>query len=297
MDKITIGYYADGPWSHQALEKLLQDQSINIAFICARNDNPDPVLRERAAKYNIEYLTHPNVNSDEFLDRIINYNADLFVSMSFNQIFRKRLMTLPRLQTINCHAGKLPFYRGRNILNWALINDEKEFGITVHYIDEGIDTGDILNQQSFSISDQDNYATLLEVAHHKCAELLYFTIKQMQCGEHSRTKQTLIHPHGFYCIPRKLGDERLDWNQTSRDIFNFVRAICRPGPEARSSLGQREIKINRVEFLPEAPVYKGIAGSVVGVDAGGVYVKTVDSYIKIVEWSGIEKLRIGDRLA
>jgi methionyl-tRNA formyltransferase len=64
--------------------------------------------------------------------------------MSFNQIFKSEIINLPRLKTINCHAGKLPFYRSRNILNWVLINDEKEFGITVHYVDEGIDTGDII---------------------------------------------------------------------------------------------------------------------------------------------------------
>ena len=64
--------------------------------------------------------------------------------MSFNQILKKKIINLPHLKTINCHAGKLPFYRGRNVLNRVLINDENEFGITIHYIDEGIDTGDIV---------------------------------------------------------------------------------------------------------------------------------------------------------
>ncbi len=297
MTKFIIGYFADGPWSHQALEKLLQDSSIQVAFICARYDNPDRILQTWAEKYNIDYIIHANVNSEDFLNLIDKYNADLFVSMSFNQIFRKRLMATPRLRTINCHAGKLPFYRGRNILNWALINDEKEFGITVHYIDEGIDTGDILNQRTFPITDKDSYATLLEVAYRECAELLYLTIKQLQYGVSISIKQASIHSKGFYCIARKAGDEILNWHQTSREIFNFVRAICFPGPEARSFLGQNEIKINRVDFLPDAPVYKGVIGSVVGVELDGVFVKTLDSYVKIREWSGIEKIRIGDRFA
>ena len=71
---------------------------------------------------------------------------------------------MPKYGAINCHAGKLPDYRGRNILNWALINDEKEFGITVHFIDEGIDTGDIILQESFEIKDSDNYKSLLDLA-------------------------------------------------------------------------------------------------------------------------------------
>ena len=295
MNKITVGYFADGPWSHQALERLLDDSSIYIAFICARHDNPDQILKNWAEKYQINYITHPQVNSDDFLHKVKDFNCELFVSMSFNQIFKKRLIELPRLQTINCHAGKLPFYRGRNILNWALINDEKEFGITVHYLDEGIDTGDILNQRTFPISDQDNYATLLKVAYIECADLLYLTIKQLQNGEINRILQSSIHKMGFYCTGRIAGDERLNWSQTSRDIFNFVRAICQPGPEARTYLRNNEIKINNVEFLPDAPIYKGIVGAVVGADLDCIYVKTLDSYVKITKWSGVERVYIGDR--
>ena len=80
--------------------------------------------------------------------------------MSFNQIFKREMIDLPKYGTINCHAGKLPFYRGRNILNWALINDEKEFGITVHYMDEGIDTGDIIVQRTYPIGEEDDYGIL-----------------------------------------------------------------------------------------------------------------------------------------
>ncbi len=210
MHEISVGYFADGPWSHQALKKFIVDPSIRIPFICARFDRPDEVLREQATIHHIDFLTHPRVNSDDFFETIDHYGCDLFISMSFNQIFRKRLIEYPRLQTINCHAGKLPFYRGRNILNWVLINDEKEFGITVHYVDEGIDTGDILAQRTFPITDQDNYATLLECAYHECAELLYETVKKLQTGQAVRTAQSEIHRLGFYCTARMDGDERLN---------------------------------------------------------------------------------------
>ena len=73
-------------------------------------------LRWIAKKYNIDYLEHKNVNSDEFISIIEKFKCDLFVSMSFNQIFKKRIINLPKYKIINCHAGKLPFYRGRNIL-------------------------------------------------------------------------------------------------------------------------------------------------------------------------------------
>jgi methionyl-tRNA formyltransferase len=296
MTRFRIGYFADGPWSHRALAKLLSDETLEVAFICARDDNPDGILKAEAAKRNLEFVTHPNINSENFLSRMKAYDCDLFVSMSFNQIFRSELINLPPRKTINCHAGKLPFYRGRNILNWALINDEKEFGITVHYVDQGIDTGDIIMQRCYPITDEDNYATLLERAYEGCAANLYDAVKIVQKNDASPIPQDDIHPMGFYCTARRDGDERLDWNQKSRDVFNFVRAICRPGPEARTFLGDKELKINRVQYIAGAPDYKGIAGAVVGLDNEAFFVKTSDSYIKVIEWSGCPRPRIGDRL-
>ena len=296
MSVTTIGYFADGPWSHLALERLLGDPSIRIAFICARFDRPDAVLRQQAAAHGIPFLTHPRINSDEFRALIDGYGCDLFVSMSFNQIFRRRLIEAPPLGTINCHAGKLPFYRGRNILNWALINDEREFGITVHHVDEGIDTGDIVAQRTFPITDADSYATLLERAYHGCAELLYDAVKQLQSGSARRIPQSSIHPVGFYCTARREGDERLSWNQPSRDVFNFVRAICAPGPQARTFVDGSEIRVNRVEWLADAPSYRGTPGAVLRVDPDGFLVKTADSFVKVVEFSGVPRVRIGDRL-
>ena len=190
----------------------------------------------------------------------------------------------------------LPYYRGRNILNWALINDEKSFGITVHYIDAGIDTGDIIKQHSYPITDADDYSTLLQRAYIGCAETLFDAIKEIKSNKVSLRKQSDLSELGMYCTARRAGDEKLDWNQTSRDIFNFVRAICKPGPQARTSLNDVEITINKVEYLPDAPKYKGIVGAVVGVDKNSFDVKTSDSYVKVIDWGNYIKPRIGDRL-
>ena len=293
---MVIGYFADGPWSHRALDKLLANKEIKIAFICARFDKPDQKLKARSEQENIPFLIHPRINSDEFLFSVENYRCDLFVSMSFNQIFRKKTIETPLLGTINCHAGKLPFYRGRNILNWALINDEREFGITVHYVDEGIDTGDIIRQRCYPITDYDDYGTLLDKAYVGCADILAEAIDDLLGGTAKRQSQHAIHPTGFYCISKGPGDERLNWNQTSRRIFNFVRAICPPGPAARCSRGDSEIRINKAEYLHDSPSYIGIPGSVLATDMDSFLVKTSDTFIRIVDWEADVKLRVGDRL-
>lgn len=292
---LNIGYFADGPWSHEAFEKLINDSEIRISFICVRFDTKDETLKEFANKYNITYLKHKNINSDEFLDKISVYKCDLFVSMSFNQIFKTKIINLPPYKTINCHAGKLPFYRGRNILNWALINDEKEFGITVHYIDEGIDTGDIILQRTFPITDNDNYSTLLKVAYVECASILYDAVCKFKNREIESINQDSINSLGFYCSQRKVGDEILDWNQTSRDIFNFVRAICKPGPQARTIINNSEMKINKVKYLDSAPSYKCIIGAVLNKSKDSFFVKTMDSYIEVLEYEYDGTFRVGDR--
>jgi methionyl-tRNA formyltransferase len=296
MTQIRIGYFADGPWSHHAFDLLAADTSITIKFVCARFDNPDSVLRQKALSYGIPFLTHPKINSDEFLQIVSTLNADLFVSMSFNQIFGERLLNVPPMKTVNCHAGKLPFYRGRNILNWVLINDEKEFGITAHYVDQGIDTGDIIVQETFPISETDDYSTLLARAYPACAGILFKAIKLLQSGSFAVRHQADIHALGMYCTARKHGDERLDWGQSSRDVFNFVRAICRPGPEARTFRGDVEMRINKVAFLANAPHYKSIPGAVIGIEGATLLVKTGDSFVRVLDWSTSERIRIGDRL-
>ena len=292
---LKIGYFADGEWSYKAFDKLIGDGGVEIKFICVRYDTKDETLHSYCKEYNIPYLKHFDVNSDEFIEEVAKFNCDLFVSMSFDQIFKKKIINLPKYKIINCHAGKLPFYRGRNVLNWVLINDEKEFGITVHYVDEGIDTGDIILQRVYPIDDSDNYATLLEKAYVECANILYDVIVMFKKGSPKVQKQSRIAPVGLYCSQRKIGDEVLNWNQSSREIFNFVRAICKPGPMARATLNGKEMKINKVECIENAPIYKCIVGAILNKDEDGFFVKTKDSFVKIVEYEYDGTFRVGDR--
>lgn len=293
---MRIGYFGDGPWAHRAFKKIVSDSTLTIAFVMVRYDKQDAVLMQLARENNIPVELCENINSKEFIAKVQQYKVDLFVSMSFNQIFRKEMINLPPLKTINCHAGKLPFYRGRNILNWVLINDEKEFGITVHYVDEGIDTGDIILQKTYPITEEDNYRTLLERAYVGCADVLYEALKMMQRGTISVIRQMDIDPVGMYCGMRQAGDEVIDWNQSSREIFNFIRALCNPGPQATSWINGSKISINKAQMVPAAHAYKSIVGQVIGKTQDGILIKTADTMLKITEYTYDGKIRVGDRL-
>ena len=291
MKKIKIGYFADGPWSHLAFEKIINDNSIEIMFVVPRNDTTDKTLENYARKNKVEYFKLADINKSGSLNKIKTFNCDLLVSMSYNQIFKKEIIQLTKNGIINCHAGKLPFYRGRNILNWVLINDEKEFGITVHFVDKGIDTGDIIIQDIFEITDSDTYKTLLELAYLECANLIYKGIKKIQSGDFERKKQIKIHPIGMYCGRRGPGDEVINWNDSSRNIFNFIRSICSPGPSAITYLDDIEVEINSSTYLSNAPIYIGKPGQVLSKTNEGYLVKTKDSFIEIKEIS--QKLTVG----
>lgn len=292
---MKIGYFADGPWAHKAFEKLIEDEELQIMFIVPRADTKDDTLKLYAQKYKIDYIENANVNSDDFLRQLNSYECDLFVSMSFNQIFKERILKMAPRGIINCHAGKLPFYRGRNVLNWVLINDEKDFGITVHYVDYGIDTGDIILQKTYPITMNDNYKTLLELAYSECANILYESVKLIQNGSQVRISQESIHPVGTYFGKRQEGDEIINWNSTSKEIFNFIRAICKPGPQGLTMIGNNQIKINKVSLVENAVDYKAINGQVVGRVGLKPIVKTKDSIIIIDEYESCKRIKVGER--
>jgi methionyl-tRNA formyltransferase len=285
--KLRIGYFADGPWSHAALETLLQGDLCEVAFIVPRFDTQDPVLKQYSDRLSVPFIPLENVNRIECISQLQSFGADLFVSMSFNQILKKKIIEAAPMGFINCHAGALPFYRGRNPLNWVLINDGKYFGVTTHYVDEGIDTGDIISQHKVEISEEDDYASLLEKAFVACSDVLAEATVSISSGEVNRIKQNDISPHGFYCGMRRAGDELINWSMPSRRIHNLIRAITLPGPAARTTFRGKEIAVIKSRFIPGAPNYICTPGEVVGRDKNGVYVKTGDSTLHVEQFANV----------
>lgn len=287
---ITIGYFGDGPWASLAISHIVaQPDKFKIAFITPRFDTQDPELKKWADKLNIPFLPHANINASDFIEGIAQFNCDVLVSMSFNQILKKDIISAAPLGFINCHAGALPFYRGRNPLNWALINGETEFGVTVHYIDEGIDTGDIITQNMVPIAQNDTYADLLNKAHNACADTLIEALNDVADNNVNPIKQTNIHPVGFYCGSRRIGDENILLNQSSQDLHNFIRAISQPGPCARAIIDNHEIAILESRLITDAPVYKAKIGEIVGRTAQGIILKTADTTLLITKVAFIKE--------
>jgi methionyl-tRNA formyltransferase len=276
---MKIGYFADGPWSHKALELIVNSKGLEVVFIVPRFDTQDPILKDWANKLDVPYIPTKSVNTPEFLAIMDRHQPDLLVSMSFNQILRKEIIEYAPKGFINCHAGALPFYRGRNPLNWVLINGESSFGITVHYVDEGIDTGDIVEQRFYPIALNDNYQTLLTRAITECASILHSAVLKILNSEVEVVKQHDISPVGTYFGVRTFGDEYIDFNWGAERVYDFIRAISKPGPCARFFIGCNEFSIEKAQLIPNAPSYIATVGEVVGRNTEGVIVKVGDSTI------------------
>lgn len=291
---MRLGYFADGPWAHRALQSINADGRFEIAFLVLRHGSADPVLSKWADQHNVPCYVVPNVNLPEFIGIIADHRAELFVSMSFDQILRKEIREAAPLGFINCHAGALPFYRGRNVLNWALINGEDTLGITVHDVDDGIDTGDIITQIFVDIVPDDDYGTMLEKAYEACPRALIEALGSYVEGTVRRRKQAEIHPVGFYCPRRTQGDELLQWNQPSLQVVNFVRGLALPGPGARAFIEGSSYAVLKASLIPRAPTYIATPGAIVGRDAAGIIVKTLDTTIHIRSVAKIIDGRIGE---
>ena len=304
MSRLKLAYFGDGPWSHRGLIALAENQrDFEIVFVTPRFDYQDTELCRLAQKLGLEVRIIENVNSTDTINELLTHEIDVVVSMSFNQIFRVPFLSAPRLGTVNCHAGALPRYRGRNVLNWALINGETSFGVTAHFVDTGIDTGDILHQEIVPIKDGDKYGDLLELAYEICPRVLITALKKLQNGSANPQPQEALGT-GFYCGRRKSGDEWIDWSWTAERIVNFVRAIAPPGPGALTALDSQLITVHDASFDSADPSYLCTVGEVVQRDATGVGVKASDRVVRLENCGNfgedecyIPQWRIGTRLA
>jgi len=285
---LKVAYFGDGPWAHRALSLIFRESRIRVEMVVARCDNPDPILAGMAAEAGVPFETYRDVNAGEAMEKIRLRGIDLGVSMSFNQIIRRPLLAAFPVGFINCHAGALPFYRGRNVLNWAIANGEARFGVTVHYIDEGIDTGDIILQNFGPITPWDDYGSVLERAYELCAVTLNQALLEILAGTAGRVPQNTYHPVGHYCGRRRLGDEWIDWSSSASRLCDFIRAIAPPGPSARTVIGEKPIAILSVRLIPGAPDYVCTPGEVVGRESEGCTVKVGDSTVRVTGFAEID---------
>ena len=278
---MKILFFGDGAWATASLRSLAEE-GFPIVGVVLRRLPTDPALSELASELKLPIFQPTKVNDTEFISSVKALKPDINLSLSFDQILKRPIIESTPLGFVNFHAGKLPYYRGRNVINWAIINGEPEIGLTGHYVDDGIDTGDIILQRTLPIEWTDTYSTVLQNVIRAFPELVVSTVRVIAEGAVKPQSQSSLL--GTYFPARKAGDEWLDWSDHSRNLYNKIRAITRPGPGSQTLLGDKLVKIWRAYYDPAWPCYLATPGEVVRRCSGeGVMVKTGDSTILLQE--------------
>jgi methionyl-tRNA formyltransferase len=185
-------------------------------------------VKELALGMGLPVLQPERARDEAFLQDVRGLQPDLIAVTAYGQILPRALLDTPRYGCLNVHTSLLPKYRGAAPIQWALLNDERETGVTIMRMDAGLDTGDMLTQESTPISETDTSVTLHERLSNMGAQLLARTIP----GYISGTIVPKPQPEGVSMAPKiKKEHGRLDWTQPARQLWNRVRALT-PWPGA-----------------------------------------------------------------
>lgn len=278
---MKVGIFADGNWGLNLLKILYFDKNFNLEFVVLRNKQDQNILNF-CKKKKITSLKFKNINENKSINILKKFNADIFVSMSYNQIFKKKFLNKFKIKIINCHAGALPFYRGRSPINWAVINGEKKIGITTHLINSKIDEGDIFDQQFIKINNQDNFKTILEKCYKKCPSQLYKVLKKIKKQKIELIKQSAISKTGSYYFKRKPGDEIINFDNNFKNINNFIRGLVYPSVGASFFYKKKIYNVTETALIRKTKRVVNLSnGYIFKVSKKKLNVKVNDSIIEL----------------
>lgn len=167
---------------------------------------------------------------EALLARMASLSPPLGVVASFNHVLPPVVFNAPPHGMVNIHSGAIPEYRGANTLQWAIINGESEFGVTLHYVDAGIDTGPVITAERVAVEYHDSAVTLRDKIIEKGRALLAAWLPRLAQGRVAATPQS--EEHARYWPRRKPEDGRIDWTRSDEQIRNLVRALVPPWPGA-----------------------------------------------------------------
>ena len=185
-----------------------------------------------------------NTKDPETMLLIKNLKPDLIIVISWSQIIPKEILDYAPLGCIGIHYSLLPERRGGAPLNWAIIDGLRKSGITLFFYNEGVDTGDIIAQKEFEITDIDTPRELLDKICILAPEIIEENINSIENGTVLRIKQD--ERMATYTKSRKPEDGLIDWNKQIDEIYNFIRAIAPPYPCAFTFLGDKKMAISKV---------------------------------------------------
>ena len=282
----------------QASLSALYDAKYDIVGVVTNPDKPkgrgmklvaSPV-KEFAMQKGLKIYQPTKIkNNEEIIEEIKKLNPDVICVVAYGKILPKEIISIPRLGCINVHASLLPQYRGAAPIQWAVLNGDKKTGVTTMYMDEGMDTGDMILKQEVDIGEEETTGELWERLASIGANLLVETLKQIEKGIAPRQKQG----EDFSLAPM-LNKEmaKINWSaKTAQEIKNLVRGL-NPIMGAYTFLNGKKIKFWKVDVATEDEiVVENLSfirnGTVLVSDVReGIFIKTKEGILKVLEIQG-----------
>ena len=236
-----------------------------------------PPVKELALKYNIPVF-QPEKIRNNYQD-ILDLNPDMIITCAYGQIIPKEILDFPSLGCINVHASLLPKLRGGAPIHKAIIDGYEVTGITIMYMDEKMDNGDIISQREVPILEDDNLESLHDKLSIVGKELLLDTLPSIIEGTNPRIKQDQDNVTFAYNITRE--EEHVDFSKTSREVFNLIRGLC-PVPCANAILFDKEMKLYEC-FDLHKKYSNHRCGEIVDVNKEGIVVCTKDGSVVVTK--------------
>lgn len=254
---------------------------------------PTPV-KEEALKHNIPVYQPEKIKDEAFIEQLSKIDADIFVVAAYGQILPEAILNMPRYGCINVHGSLLPKYRGAAPMQQAVIDGEEVTGITIMYMEKGLDTGDMLLKCEIPITPEDTYGSLHDKMSEAGAKLLLEALDKIEKGEITPEKQDDSKATYAHRIEKSMG--HIDWSKSSKEIINLIRGL-NPAPGAYTFYNEEMIKLWKAVEVNEN--YSGTPGEIADINPKkGFTVKTGDSAVLICEMQakGGKKMSSSDYL-
>lgn len=272
MSKIVFMGTPD--FSTGILEMLIEEHEV-IAVV-TQPDRPvgrkkvltPPPVKKVAVKHNIPVYQPEKLNHSPELEEIINLQPDLIVTAAFGQLLPKSLLDAPKYKAVNVHASLLPKYRGGAPIHYAVMNGEKKTGVTIMYMAEKLDAGNIISQDEIDIKENDTVGDV----HDQLAVLGTALLKRTLPTIFNGTNDSIPQDESLVSFASNISreDERIDWTQDAESIHNHIRGLS-PWPVAYTTMNDKNMKLWRSEIVRN---FKGNPGEIVETTKSAIIVAT-----------------------
>jgi methionyl-tRNA formyltransferase len=241
-----------------------------------QGSRPDPLF-EAATEAGIPVIETPDLRKDEPFQRYLDWKPDLLIFAFVTDIVRKRVLDAATHGAIQYHPSLLPKHRGRAAMNWPIISGSTKTGITIFWVDEGIDTGPILAQQEFEIEPQESMGSLyFNKLYPAGVQALADAVRMVREGTAQRIEQD--HSEATYEPPCGPEHAKIDFMKPGPVVFNLIRG-CDPQPGASAQEGERVVRLFDASYRPGAPDES--PGTVISAEGGSVEIAAIGGVITV----------------